>query len=338
MVRRLKEIIIDIILGFILDLIFGDPYFMPHPVRFIGDLIKNTEKKLRELEKKGALKYIKDKEKREKICGGILWFVTIGCTVLTVFLILFLCKRINNALFHVVNIYFIYSAIAGKCLAFEGNKIYKSLEDKDLPQSRINLSYIVGRETSNLNEEQITKATIETVAENTVDGIISPLFFAVIGGIFGIAAPLAYFYKAINTLDSMVGYKNDKYMNYGFISAKIDDVANYIPARLTGIAMVASAGILRLDYKNSFKILKRDRRNHKSPNCAYPESAIAGALGLKLGGSHVYFGKVVEKPTIGDEKRKPINKDIKSTIKVMYLTSIILLVVFLGVTVNFIGK
>ena len=337
MVRRLKEIIIDIILGFILDLIFGDPYFMPHPVRIIGNLIKKTEKILRGFESSAPLKYIKNKDKREKVCGGILWFITVGCTFIIIFLILFICKRINNVIFHVVNIYFIYSAIAGKCLAFEGRKIYKSLEDKDLAQSRINVSYIVGRETTNLNEEQITKATIETVAENTVDGIISPLFFAVIGGIFGVAAPLVYFYKAINTLDSMVGYKNDKYMNYGFVSAKIDDVANYIPARLTGLIMVVSVWILRLDYKNSFKILKRDRRNHKSPNCAYPESAIAGALGLKLGGSHVYFGKVLEKPTIGDEKRKPVNDDIISTIKVMYLTSVILLIAFLSISINFIN-
>lgn len=328
MVRRLRKIVIDIIIGFILDLIFGDPYFMPHPIRFIGNLVRKTESTLRGLEKRYPLKFIQSKDKREKICGGMLWIIVVFTTFLSIFLILFLCHKVNNILFHMVNIYFIYSSLAAKCLAFEGKKIYKSLEAKDLKQSRINLSYIVGRETLNLSEEEIIKATVETISENTVDGIISPLLYGVVGGIFGIAAPLAYAYKAINTLDSMVGYKNDKYLNYGFVSAKIDDLANYIPARITGLTMVLSAFILRLNYKNSFKILVRDRRNHKSPNCAYPESAIAGALGLELGGSHIYFGKLVEKPTIGDEIRKPINNDIILSCKVMYVTAIILLIIF----------
>ncbi|WP_340162478.1 adenosylcobinamide-phosphate synthase CbiB [Clostridium tarantellae] len=323
---------IDIIIAYILDLIFGDPYCMPHPIRFVGSLIRKTEKLLRKGEKKWPLKFIKNEKRRERLCGGVLWVITIGVTVGTVYLILGICKYINIYLFHIVNIYFIYSSLASTCLAFEGKKIFKSLDKKDLEKSRINVSYIVGRETSNLNEEEIIKATVETVAENTVDGIISPLFYIIIGGMFGVAAPMAYMYKAINTLDSMVGYKNEKYMNYGFVSAKIDDLANYIPARLTAIFMIIASFILRLDYKNCIKIVKRDRRNHKSPNCAYPESAISGALGIKLGGTHVYFGKVVPKPTIGEELRKPCNNDIITTIKVMYLTSFIALVVFTGIS------
>ncbi|WP_341382787.1 adenosylcobinamide-phosphate synthase CbiB [Clostridium massiliamazoniense] len=313
-------------MGFILDLIFGDPYFMPHPVRFIGNLIRRTEKFLRKQEENKLLFFLKDKEKRQRVLGFILWGITVGTTFLVVLGINYLAYKINKILFVLVNIYFLYSALASKCLAFEGNKIYKSLEENDLEKSRLNLSYIVGRETKYLNEKQIIKATVETIAENTVDGITSPLFYAFIGSFFGIAAPLAYAYKAVNTLDSMVGYKNEKYENYGFASAKIDDIANYIPARITGIIMTISAFLLGLDFKNSFKTLIRDRRNHKSPNCAYSEAPVAGALGLQLGGTHVYFGKEVYKPTIGEKIKEPENKDIKLTIKIMYTTAIIVLI------------
>ncbi|MGL5616118.1 MAG: adenosylcobinamide-phosphate synthase CbiB [Sarcina sp.] len=319
--------IINIVFGFILDLIFGDPYFMPHPVKFIGNLIRKVEKFLRSHENSKLLFFIKDRDRRQKFLGLILWIITVGTSFLVVFLINFIAFKISKILFFIVNVYFLYSALASKCLAFEGNKIYKSLEEKDLDKSRLNLSYIVGRETKELTEDEIIKATVETIAENTVDGITSPLFYAFIGSFFGLAAPLAYAYKAINTLDSMVGYKNEKYENYGFFSAKIDDIFNYIPARITGLLMVFSSFLLKLDFKSSFKILIRDRRNHKSPNCAYSEAPVAGALGIKLGGTHIYFGKTVYKPTIGDKKREPENKDIIRTKRIMYLTAIIFLII-----------
>lgn len=300
---------------------------MPHPVRFVGNLIRKTEKFLRSIEDSKLLFFIKDKGKRQKFLGFILWFITVGTTFLVVLGINYLAFRINKILFIIVNIYFLYSSLASKCLAFEGNKIYKSLEENDLEKSRLNLSYIVGRETKNLNEKQIIKATVETIAENTVDGITSPLFYAFIGSFFGIAASLAYAYKAVNTLDSMVGYKNEKYENYGFASAKIDDIANYIPARITGAIMIFSSFILGLNFKRAFNVLIRDRRNHKSPNCAYSEAPVAGALGLQLGGTHVYFGKEVYKPTIGDKTREPENKDIILTKRIMYTTAIVLLIV-----------
>lgn len=300
---------------------------MPHPVRFVGNLIRRTEKILRSVEDSKLLFFIKDKGKRQKFLGFILWFITVGTTFLVVLGINYLAFRINKILFIIVNIYFLYSSLASKCLAFEGNKIYKSLEENDLEKSRLNLSYIVGRETKNLNEKQIIKATVETIAENTVDGITSPLFYAFIGSFFGMAAPFAYAYKAVNTLDSMVGYKNEKYENYGFASAKIDDVANYIPARITGTIMIFSSAILGLNFKSAFRVLIRDRRNHKSPNCAYSEAPVAGALGLQLGGTHVYFGKEVYKPTIGDKTREPNNKDIILTKRIMYTTAIVILIV-----------
>ena len=187
------------------------------------------------------------------------------------------------------------------------------------------LSYIVGRDTSKLSEKEIIRATVETVAENTVDGIIAPLFYAFIGG-----APLAFAYKAINTLDSTVGYKNEKYKDLGFASAKIDDIANYVPARLTAVLMSLASLFLRFDAKNCLRIAIRDRKNHKSPNCAYPEGAAAGALGVQLGGTNVYFGEVVVKPTIGDATRELVIADITRGNQLMYMTSVVGVLIFTG--------
>lgn len=225
--------------------------------------------------------------------------------------------------FLIVNSFIIYTTLATKCLKDEAVKIYNVLKSGDIKESRKQLSYIVGRDTSNLNEAEIIRATVETVAENTVDGIISPIFYVFIGG-----APLAMAYKAVNTLDSMVGYKNDKYINLGFASAKIDDIANYIPARICVIFMTLASFVLRFDYKRCFKIAIRDRKNHKSPNCAYSEGAVAGALGIQLGGTNIYFGKLVYKPTIGDKGRDIEIEDIKKTNKIMYISSILSLIIF----------
>ena len=193
----------------------------------------------------------------------------------------------------------------------------------DLEKSRIQLSYIVGRDTTNLNEKEIVRATVETVAENTVDGIIAPLFYGFIG-----RAPLAMAYKAVNTLDSTVGYKNDKYYYLGFASAKIDDIANYIPARLGVILLPLGSLFTGFNFKDALKIGIRDRKNHKSPNCAFSEGAVAGALGIQLGGTNVYFGKEVYKPTIGDKTREIEIEDIVRTNKIMYSSSIISIIIF----------
>lgn len=305
--------ILSIYIGYIIDLIIGDPYSFPHPVIYIGKLIKCLENNIRKVFKK---------EKYLKFAGFILWFITVGTTYLLTYLIIKLSK-FNSITFLIVNSFIIYTTLATKCLKDEAIKIYDILKSGDIYESRKQLSYIVGRDTNSLNEAEIIRATVETVAENTVDGIISPMFYAFIGG-----APLAMAYKAINTLDSMVGYKNDKYINLGFASAKIDDIANYIPARVCIIFMTIASLILRFNYKNCFKISIRDRKNHKSPNCAYPEGAVAGALGIQLGGTNIYFGKPVYKPTIGDKYREIEIEDIKKTNKIMYLSSILSLIIF----------
>lgn len=305
--------ILSIYIGYIIDLIIGDPYSFPHPVRFIGKLIKITEDRIRKVAKN---------DKALKIGGFTLWFITVGVTYLVTYLIVKLSSLIPGG-FLIANSFLIYTTLATKCLKDEAVKIYEVLKTKDIEKARVQVSYIVGRDTTHLDEGEIIRATVETVAENTVDGIIAPMFYAFIGG-----APLAMAYKAINTLDSTVGYKNDKYKDIGFASAKIDDIANFIPARISSILMAIGSFILKYNYKDALKISIRDRKNHKSPNCAYPEGSVAGALGIQLGGTNIYFGKAVYKPTIGDKHREIEVDDIVKTNKIMYATSITSIVVF----------
>ncbi len=305
--------LISIILAYILDLIVGDPYAFPHPVRFIGKLARTVEKVIRKYMKSGL---------RLKIGGGILWFVVVGTTYLVIYGIVKL-SSMHLMLYTIVNTLLIYTTLATKCLKDEAVKIHHTLRSGSLEESRKQLSFIVGRDTTQLSQKEIVRATVETVAENTVDGIIAPMLYAFIGG-----APLAFMYKAINTLDSMVGYKNEKYKDIGFVSAKIDDVANFIPARITSLLMMLASLPLGLDANSSIKIALRDRKNHKSPNCAYPEGSVAGALGIQLGGTNTYFGEVMYKPTIGDALREIESADILRTNKLMYATSLVALVVF----------
>lgn len=305
--------IISIYTGYALDLIIGDPYSFPHPVRYIGKLISIVEKQIRK---------ITSSDKGLKIAGFFLWFIVVGATFGITTLVLQLFK-FNKLAYFIVNTILIYTTLATKCLKDESVKIYKVLKTGDLEKSRIQLSYIVGRDTKNLNEKEIVRATVETVAENTVDGIIAPLFYGFIGG-----APLAMAYKAVNTLDSTVGYKNDKYYYLGFASAKIDDIANYIPARLGVILLPLGSLFTGFNFKDALKIGIRDRKNHKSPNCAFSEGAVAGALGIQLGGTNVYFGKEVYKPTIGDKTREIEIEDIVRTNKIMYSSSIISIIIF----------
>lgn len=305
--------IVSIYIGYIIDLIIGDPYSFPHPVRYIGKLIKVTENKIRNIAKT---------DKGLKIGGFVLWTITVGLTYLVTYMIVKLFSFIPGG-YIIANSVLIYTTLATKCLKDEAIKIYNVLKTGDIEKSRTQLSYIVGRDTTDLDEGEIIRATVETVAENTVDGIIAPMFYAFIGG-----APLAMAYKAINTLDSTVGYKNEKYKDLGFASAKIDDVANYIPARIAVLLMSIGSLLLGYDYKKASQIAVRDRKNHKSPNCAYPEGAVAGALGVQLGGTNIYFGQVVYKPTIGDKIREIEIEDIVKTNKIMYATSLTSMVIF----------
>lgn len=298
--------ILIMILGYIMDLVFGDPYWFPHPVRFIGKLISKTEKFIR--------KHVKS-EKSLKYWGILMWLVPVVTTALVTALIVKIAS-FNKYVEIFVSAFIIYTTLSTKCLKDEATKIYNVLETGDIKKSRVQLSYIVGRDTTNLSQSEIIRATVETVAENTVDGTISPMFY---GFLFGPVGAMTY--KAINTLDSMVGYKNDKYLNLGCVSAKLDDVANFIPARLTAIFMPLGAFLCGMNGLNSFKIAIRDRKNHKSPNCAFAEGAAAGAIGVQLGGTNIYFGKEVYKPTIGDKKRELENYDIVRMNKLMYATT-----------------
>lgn len=326
-------LLIDIAAAFILDLIFGDPHWLPHPVRFIGWLINKTENGLRNHINNGTDGVLADNtdrsvselRKSKRRAGVALTIIVAGVTFVIVFIILKAAMLVSPILFHILNIYFIYSSIATKCLAVESKKVYKELINNDIEGARKSLAMLVGRDTENLSHKEIVRGVVETTAENTVDGVISPLFYAVLGSLFGLGAPVVYAFKAISTLDSMVGYMNEKYIDLGRFSAKTDDVANYIPARLSGLLLPLSAALCGLNGYQSFKIMLRDRRNHKSPNCAYPEAAVAGALGVMMGGNNVYFGKVVEKPTIGDAHRDLEPLDIKRTIRLMYCSAVLAL-------------
>ena len=302
---------INLIIAVIIDWIIGDPSNFPHPVKLMGRIIAFEESLVRKITKsKTGL----------KLSGLIIVIVNIS---LGFFLPFYILKSIERfKMFHnIVEIYLIYSCIAARCLHKEAIMVSKAL-DKGIEEGRKRLSYIVGRDTSSLSQESIVKATIETVAENTSDGVIGPLFYIVLLGVPGGLA-----YKFINTMDSMLGYMNDKYRDLGYFPAKTDDLFNLIPARLTGILMnISSLG--RFDFLSGFRIMKRDRRNHKSPNSGYPESAVAGLLGIQLGGGNYYNGVYVDKPTIGDLLNDIYKGHIKNTIEIMYRAEIGFLVLY----------
>lgn len=307
--------VIPLTFGYIVDLIVGDPVKLPHPVRHIGSLITTFENVLRRSEK-----YLKVK-------GLILLASVTSAVYIISFSIVKICSIINPYLGYVVSTIMIFQILATKSLFTETNKVYKALKDGDLPLARKHLSYLVTRDCEEMEEEDIVRSTVETISENIVDGITSPLFYILLGG-----APLGMWYKAVNTLDSMVGYKNSKYYDFGFFSAKFDDLVNYIPARVTSIFVVLSSLILRLDCKQALNILIRDKSNHSSPNSGWAEAPVAGALGISLGGKVSYFGKIHDKPTMGNDLRNPEVKDIRDTHKIMIFTSLIFFLICLGVS------
>lgn len=311
-------ILCSVCLGFLLDLCFGDPHWMPHPVVWIGTCISRLEQILRRL---------LPRTKRGECLGGILLALLIPAgSFLVSAALLYLAYRLSFWLWFALHTFWAYQILAARCLAAESRKVYDALAADDLPLARKRLSYLVGRETRHLSAEEVTKACVETVAENTSDGVAAPLFYLLLGGV-----PLGFLYKAINTLDSMVGYRNAAYEWFGKASAKLDDAANWLPSRICGLLLSGAAGILGLDGAGAFRIFRRDRKNHLSPNSAQTESAAAGALGIQLGGDHVYFGKLVQKPTIGDAKRHAEPEDILRINRMLLLTAILLLLLFGGV-------
>ena len=321
-----KMTILACITGFLLDCIFGDPAWMYHPIRVIGKLISVLEKGLRKLlcSRIPASEQEK-KNRREVLAGGILWILTVSLSFLVPAVLLFAAGQVHPAVRFLLETFWCYQIFAARCLVGESRKVYQKLKEDDLPGARRAVSMIVGRDTENLTAEGVTKAAVETVAENTSDGVTAPLLFLLIGG-----APLGFLYKAVNTMDSMLGYKNEKYLYFGRIPAKMDDVFNYIPARLTAWFMVAAAFLTGMDGKNAWKIYLRDKRKHASPNSAQSEAVCAGALDVQLAGDAVYFGKVYKKDYIGDAIRKIEPEDILRAGKLMYMTTILMMVVFGG--------
>ena len=307
-------LVMKIWIAYVLDLIFGDPQNIIHPVQVIGKMISSGEKFL--LGENSGL------SRKYKFFAGMILNITV---ISLTYEITYLIRRIseNSIIFTVAEIYLMYTIFSINSLAREGNRVYNILKEGNIERARKDLSYLVSRDTGTMDEKMIIRSTMETISENTVDGIVAPMLYMFLGGL-----PLSMTYKAINTFDSMVGYKNEKYMDFGKFSAKLDDVANFIPARITGILIVIASMILGYDYKNSLKIFIRDRKNHSSPNSGHAEAGVAGALGVQFGGRVSYFGKEVDKPVIGDKIKDFELEDIKKNIKIMYATSFLSLVLF----------
>jgi len=310
-----------ILIAFLLDCIIGDPQNPLHPIRLIGACIARGIRAFKKLKiEYPAIQFI---------LGAILAVAVIGISFAVTRFIVWGFYRFNMWLGLIAEAVICYFLIAAKALKAESMKVHQSLVDGDLTGARQNLSFIVGRETANLDEQNIVKAAVETVAENLSDGVIAPLIFIFIGG-----APLGMAYKAINTLDSMVGYRNADFEYFGKFAARLDDVVNFIPARISALLMIAGSIFVGADIKQAAKIYLRDRRKHKSPNAAQTEAVCAGALGLQLGGDSVYHGKIVCKPTIGDDVNIPSPKHIKAANQLMYAATVI--AVILLATIGFI--
>ena len=308
------------LLGFLLDLLLGDPYWLPHPVRLIGKGITKTEALLRPAGKM--------RTNRQELQGGRrLVVIVLLATTLLAALLLFGAYALHPCLGLLVETIMTYQILAVKCLKVESMKVYHCLKEQGLEEARGAVSMIVGRDTAQLDAEGVTKAAVETVAENTSDGIIAPMLYTAIGG-----PVLGFFYKAVNTMDSMIGYKNERYLYFGRGAAKLDDVMNYIPARISAYLMIAAAfcGGKCYDGRRAYIIYKRDNRNHASPNSAQTELVCAGALGIQLAGDASYFGKLVHKPYIGDAVRRVEAEDIKRAGRLMYLTAFLCQGICLG--------
>lgn len=308
----MKWSLFALLIGFGIDLLVGDPHSIPHPVVGIGKLISFLEKGLRRLfPKTGG---------GEIAAGGVLWvLVVVICTALPAG-ILFLCHRISPWLRLTVESIMCWQILATKSLKDESMKVYMALESGDLEESRHAVSMIVGRDTARLDDAGVTRAAVETVAENTSDGVVAPMLFLALGG-----APLGFFYKAVNTMDSMLGYVEPPYKNIGLIPAKMDDAANFLPSRLSALLMIAAGFLLGLDGKNGWRIFRRDRFNHASPNSAQTESVCAGLLGVRLAGDAWYHGVLHRKQYIGDGNREITHRDIPLTCRLMYLTAFLTL-------------
>ncbi len=307
-----------LLIGFGMDLILGDPHGFPHPVAAIGKFISGLEKRLRRL--------FPATVRGENIAGGVLWVLVAGLSTVVPAFVLWGCRQVSPWLRLVVESVMCWQILATKSLRVESMKVYTALETGDLQASRYAVSMIVGRDVSRLDEAGVARAAVETVAENTSDGVVAPLVFLALGG-----APLGFFYKAVNTMDSMLGYVEPPYKNIGLVPARLDDVMNFLPARLSALLMLAAGALLGMDAKQGWKIFRRDRFNHASPNSAQTESVCAGLLGLRLAGDAWYHGVLHKKPYIGDALRDIEHRDIPRACRLLYGTSFLALAVCGGI-------
>lgn len=309
--NKIFTAVLPLLLGFALDSVLGDPYTLPHPIRLIGSTIARLEKFMR-----------KALPRREGLAGALLVFIVLLLSTAIPAVLLTVCYRLNGWFGAAVEGILCYYLLAAKCLRDESMKVYTAGARGDVEGARKAVSMIVGRDTDVLDERGIIKAAVETVAENTSDGVTAPMLYIMLGG-----AAVGFFYKAANTMDSMLGYKNDKYIRFGRVAAKLDDILNFVPSRITALVMIVSAFLLVFDGKHAYQIWRRDRLNHASPNSAQTEAVCAGALGVMLAGDAYYFGRLYPKKTIGDDLRPIENEDIRRANALMYSTAVLMLVI-----------
>ncbi|MCC8189324.1 MAG: adenosylcobinamide-phosphate synthase CbiB [Planctomycetes bacterium] len=293
--------------AFLLDLLCGDPRWLPHTVVAIGRLIERAEAGLRRL--------FPATPTGERLAGTLVVLVVVSVSCLTVTGLRAAAATVHPGAALAVEVFFGYQALATTSLRQAAGAVLERLQAGDLAGARTMLSHIVGRDTAGLDAPGIVRATVETVAENTSDGVLAPMLYLSLGG-----APLAIVYKAINTMDSMLGYRNDTYRDFGWAAARLDDSANFLPARITALLMIPAAWICGLDGRGAWRIFRRDRHRHTSPNAGQPEAAGAGALGIQLGGPAVYGGRRVEKPTLGDAVRPARPDAILRALRLMQAT------------------
>lgn len=308
--------------GYLLDLLFGDPRWIYHPVRLMGLMIGRTERLVR--------RFCGESEKA-LLAGGV--FLVVLVLFETAFFfggILFAAFTLNRMAGLFVSVFFCWQALAVRSLKIESMNVYRELKTGTLADARKAVSRIVGRDTKALTFEGVTKAAVETVAENTSDGVVAPFFYLALGGPL-----LGLLYKAVNTMDSMVGYKNDKYLFFGRAAAKLDDAVNFLPSRLSALLMIAAAFLSGLDWRGAWRIFKRDRFCHASPNSAQTEAACAGALGIRLAGDAWYFGTLYKKPFIGDDRRPPVPEDIRLACRLLYWTAFLSAALCCGIQLLF---
>jgi adenosylcobinamide-phosphate synthase len=303
--------------AYALDLLAGDPPWLPHPTRWIGRLITGVE---------AVFCDEHASPERQRLAGCAFWLSVLAGGVIGTLFLMQLCLHLNPLLGDAVSIWLAYTTLATRSLHRESSRVVESLLQGDLTTARERLAMIVSRDTGQLEEREILRAVIETVAENISDGIVAPLLYLALGGPLGAIA-----YKTVNTMDSMVGYQNERYAHFGWCAARLDDFANWVPARLSGLILVGAAAALKLDWRGAWQVMRRDARKMKSPNAGYPEAAVAGALGIQLGGTNIYFGRAVAKPTLGDGSHSLTFDTYRVVVRLMYVTSFLAFVASLGV-------